>query len=127
MRRLLIAALLVAGLPLTASAEECQTAELTGGKITSRPVVAEDTTIRFDVVGSFLNVYIGAENDLVDTSLTSVEIPEDATGVTVCGDGSVAFTHSEVAPAPVVAAPICDCDPSEYERFVDNDYLYGPR
>jgi hypothetical protein len=84
-------------MPLAASAATCYPAELDGLQLIKEDV-PEDTTVRFDVVGSFLNVFVGETQPLDNGTegVLSVEVPAGATSVTVCDTYDVTFGFPQV-------------------------------
>lgn len=99
MRRLartLIIVLALAGLALPASAADCLAGEITwqGSDPGWHPELVEVTGVRADIVGEFLWVQYGADPVDEYDGTVSVEIPGDASGASVCPDGTVTFAYS---------------------------------
>lgn len=112
MRKFVAAIALAAVLPLQASALDCQTAGIHWDGVTPYWLGGEQETgsLRTASVGTFLWVE-------VDGNLSSVEIPVEATGATVCSDGTVEFAST---PAEPVEMPVVfDVTPEEYARFIE--------
>jgi hypothetical protein len=102
MRRAFITAAILAVFAVPAGATDCQNLTIEGGYITSRSGNVE--TVRTGLIGSYLNIQVGqvdpASQDERSAETFSAEVPSRAAGASVCPDGSVSFTLTEVAPDP---------------------------
>lgn len=107
MKKLLVVGLIVAGLPLTAGADECIGTTLgwvDGQAQMGDLLVPENTTVRVELVSPYLWVYVGPEVSFEDTiaSVESVMVPADATEFTACDSGVVEFGFPTAEPVEVV-------------------------